>query len=1291
MKPNLTNRILIAALAAAGMAGTSAIAASGTWSNTTTGTYSYSTPTNWTSSAVASGASSIMTIASGAGVISATQDVPGLTLGGITKNVSTAGAFTLIGSNSLTVDNGGAGATAIFASNNAGTNANMIDVDLVLTSHLTMQANASAASVWNLGAAAGGRSITGAGNLTFASTVGASSTVNMDINTTGGIFNTQAGGTVTLAGTIGSGVTGITLSGGTLRVSGITPASGTPLTMSAGSTLTLDNTTNASNDRVTGNLVLGASGGFNLIGNGLTSSISESVGTLTLGSGNAVVTLSNTGTGQLVSLASTGFARSGNGTALIRGSSLNTAATNATRVTIDGTNGTGLDFVGADTSSVGTATNGTVRTLRMVPYLIGDTSATGNGSSFLTYDTAAAGGLRPLATNEYRVLTSGYTTPITPENATAFNGTIATSSSVTVNSLRLNAAALALNGSGGALEVNSGTILASSNNTSIGSGFGGLTLGNGTWNEGIITATSGNTLTISTPVSVTGSGGLTKSGAGTLVLAGGTNPYTGATSIHQGSLSISSGTSIAASSGTTIRSGTTLSNSGTVGAVTNSGTFTNNVGGAAGAVTVNTGGTATNNGTISGVVTLSLSTGTTVSNFTNNGTVATSLTIPAGSGPIVSQANAVISGNATLGGGSSTSSGGNIQVDGQLTITGSTAVTLGTISSATTTNQGTGAIYYNNTNVSGNTLNFANGTSLSFFAPGSGSVGTLNTPGTAYVGIYGQTDNVPFDITFGSGTWNIGQVGQNNTGKQTGGTTNIRGGATVNLSNAGAWPSGNNSGATHMHGIYNVGGASAGTFNITSNVSEINGRATTPPAGATNGLQISVDNGGILTVSGTTAIAIATAQTTGQINSIAVNTGGSATLTGAVTLGGNVNNGANIDTNILSVAGGSLAVNNAVTVGNTGTAATGYSNNFNVSSGSATVVNLTMGSASNAASATVSNNVNLSGGKLLVSGGTGITAGAGNNQTNVFNWTAGRLSAFKITPSAKFTDPVSGGITATGLVNSGGTLAPGDVGTAGNTTIAGDYTQQAGGTLAIDIAGTNQTGAFQNTVDPSYDNVLLSGTTANLSLNGNLQVSLVGFTPANSSTFTIIRSSPTALAVSGAFSNVAFGNRITTQGGEGSFIVNNTGTTITLSHYQSNTANDYAAWIGGFRVGGQTAPNDDFDKDNLDNVVENVLGSNPSVYSNGLTQISATASSFKFRHEQSNTIASDVTKTYQWSPDLVNWAASGVSIGGTTATITATTITPADAPLNDVIEVTVTVPPATLTKVFGRLVATKAP
>lgn len=138
--------------------------------------------------------------------------------------------------------------------------------------------------------------------------------------------------------------------------------------------------------------------------------------------------------------------------------------------------------------------------------------------------------------------------------------------------------------------------------------------------------------------------------------------------------------------------------------------------------------------------------------------------------------------------------------------------------------------------------------------------------------------------------------------------------------------------------------------------------------------------------------------------------------------------------------------------------------------------------------------------------------------------------------------------------------------------------------------------------------------------------------------------------------------------------------------------NDFTAWIEDFSVGALTGANDDFDNDGLANAVENVLGSDPSVTNPGLSGLSATGSTFKFSHNQSNTIASDVAKSYQWSTDLVEWKASGESnAGGTAATIAEATITDNIAPANDVIEVTVTVTGGPSAKVFGRLVATKAP
>lgn len=138
-------------------------------------------------------------------------------------------------------------------------------------------------------------------------------------------------------------------------------------------------------------------------------------------------------------------------------------------------------------------------------------------------------------------------------------------------------------------------------------------------------------------------------------------------------------------------------------------------------------------------------------------------------------------------------------------------------------------------------------------------------------------------------------------------------------------------------------------------------------------------------------------------------------------------------------------------------------------------------------------------------------------------------------------------------------------------------------------------------------------------------------------------------------------------------------------------SNTYATWIAGF-PGAAGAPGfgQDADGDGVTNGVEHVLGTDPSASSSGLVQVSSTGTSVKFRHTLTNDLASDVTRTYQWSTDLVNWNASGATnAGGTTAAISSSTITDNAAPANDVIEVTVSVTGGPSGKVFARLVATQ--
>jgi len=624
---------------------------------------------------------------------------------------------------------------------------------------------------------------------------------------------------------------------------------------------------------------------------------------------------------------------------------------------------------------------------------------------------------------------------------------------------------------------------------------------------------------------------LTKTDAGTWTLSG-NNTYTGATTISAGTLRLGSATALPSGTGAiSIASGATLDLNGQAWV-------------------------------------LPASAGNTTVNLTNSGTISGNLTISApASGPILVQGNTAISGFATLNAGSVT---GNIVNNGQLSIAGATAVTTGTISSTATGSNGTGAISYLNTTAGGNTLTFADGTSLTGIAIGANAVGTLTTTGTVNLFGYGHSNNTTvnaFNMTFNGGTWNIGQLGQGNSGKVAGGTTNILGGAQLNVAVNTSWLNygSNSAGAGAMHGIYNIGGASSGTLVLTGSVAEAGGITGTPAAGAINGLQINVGNNGTLTQNGTGNFTLGTVASGGQTvnttNSLTVNSGGVANIGGGILFIGNTAlNHTATETNRVAVQGGTLnQTGGVISLGGSAATSGNTANELNVSSGtlnigtSATARALQIGTASNAAAA-ITNTVSLSGGKIVLNGL--ISAFSGTNQANSFNWTGGQLTATTITASSNFAagSGSAGGITQTGLVNNGAngtTLAPGDTGFSGRMTINGTYVQGSNGTLALDIGGTSASTVFQNAAGGSYDNVVVSGAAT---LGGTLTANLIsGYTPTNASSFTIL----TAASVSGAFTNPNNLVVLTNDPFSGSLTINVNPTNVVLNNWTPNQ------WQGG--------------------------------------------------------------------------------------------------------------------------------
>ncbi|MEK7953179.1 fibronectin type III domain-containing protein [Luteolibacter soli] len=129
---------------------------------------------------------------------------------------------------------------------------------------------------------------------------------------------------------------------------------------------------------------------------------------------------------------------------------------------------------------------------------------------------------------------------------------------------------------------------------------------------------------------------------------------------------------------------------------------------------------------------------------------------------------------------------------------------------------------------------------------------------------------------------------------------------------------------------------------------------------------------------------------------------------------------------------------------------------------------------------------------------------------------------------------------------------------------------------------------------------------------------------------------------------------------------------------------NYAGWIAGFGVGGNTGFEVDADGDGLNNGLEAFMGTNPSVSTPGaLIPVSKNGTVFTFSHPQASPALADVTGSYEWSQDFVTWyAGDGVAGPGGGVTVSIPTVTP----VNGIATVTATASQV-MTRVFVRLKA----
>jgi T5SS/PEP-CTERM-associated repeat protein len=437
-----------------------------------------------------------------------------------------------------------------------------------------------------------------------------------------------------------------------------------------------------------------------------------------------------------------------------------------------------------------------------------------------------------------------------------------------------------------------------------------------------------------------------------------------------------------------------------------------------------------------------------------------------------------------------------------------------------------------------------------------GQLSSLNTVAATL----GDVANSSGTLNMNNGTFNVTGsdftqtqliVGNNGTG-----TLNVKNGADVNVSGFNSTTSlGHHAGSSgtvtvdgpgstwttadqlwigeHGTGTFTVqnGGSvttssAAGDKTIIGVFADANGFATVAGAGSTwtqtDGLTVGNSGPGTLTVSNG-----------GSLTTTGLSIGGGSGASGSVTVtgsGSTLNGGGSI--NVGSTGNASMAIQNggAVTSGaaliralNGGTAQVllaGAGSSWSVTSGSLAIglpepgftTSPTSLTINTGATVNVTHNVNLdTASTLTLQGGTLSAAEIGLNglQFNgTFQWSSGTLHV---------------GVFRKSLTNQAGTLAPGT--SIGSTIIDGNYTQQAGAKLAIDIGGT--------AANTQYDVVSSEGVA---NLNGLLQLTLINaFMPTSGQQFTIFN---TVGGITGAFSNVANGQRLTTSDGGGSFIVN---------------------------------------------------------------------------------------------------------------------------------------------------------
>jgi autotransporter-associated beta strand protein len=581
--------------------------------------------------------------------------------------------------------------------------------------------------------------------------------------------------------TISAALTAATNGGATITVAGVTNLTGVTKTDAALWALAGTNTYTGATSVLQGTLRLKANAGASTIvadaspiSLGVTGNVQNSGGTLELLGVNAAATTENLGALSPTTGANTVRLTSGGGGAAANlvFSSLGTVA-----------NGTGTNFAtavgggGTVTLTGATNTNGIVNP--QIYFEGADYAASTAGVIGAATYTTAAGSLTAGNTQPY-LLNSN----ITQTASATVNGGIKLTGATTTYTLNAGFTTTINNGAGTA-----GGILVSGSTGALITGGTGITTG-GAGTLAVRVDGVSDQLTIASVLTSGTTGGLTKNGAGTLILSG-TNAQTGATNINEGTVRLSgTGRLSGANVTTNIRSGATLDlngvGSGTaIGQFNGGGTVTNSNATTALLTVGNNNGAGTFSGVIqngTGIVNVS-KVGTGAQTWSGVSTYTGSTTI-ASTGLVTVSTLANIGSDSSIGRGDSTSAATNAAslvftgTTGGISYNGITAASTNRLFTLNGAANGGGQIA--NASAVNAPLAFTNTGAIAFGTPNVAQVLTLGGASTAdnsFAPLLQNNGTATLGVTkIGAGNWVLTNTGNSYTGITTVGTGTTAGG-----------------------------------------------------------------------------------------------------------------------------------------------------------------------------------------------------------------------------------------------------------------------------------------------------------------------------------------------------------------------------------------------------------------------------------------------------------------------------------------------------------------------------------